>query len=180
MPEITRITSEALQATVRRLLPSQLGFGTDLEALNTIVPIVDLTPTAEGSQLPSQLQNAFSFVDQTAFFATASSVATIANTPGFYKVTFQSTVIQTTAFRLNKLYITDGATEKNVWYHNVDAGGINGEATVLAQTHYYFLRQGDTLKAECSSGSDNTLYGSSRPVADVYGNLINPGGFTFE
>ena len=32
MPEITTITSESLQAEVRRLLPSQRGFGSDLEA----------------------------------------------------------------------------------------------------------------------------------------------------
>ena len=52
MSQIIRITSEALQATVRRLLPSQQGFGEDLQASNVITPVIDLTPTAEGSQLP--------------------------------------------------------------------------------------------------------------------------------
>ena len=32
MPQITSVTSESLQATVRRLLPSQVGFGEDLQA----------------------------------------------------------------------------------------------------------------------------------------------------
>ena len=42
MAEIIRITSEALQATIRRLLPSQTGFGDDLQATNLITPIIDL------------------------------------------------------------------------------------------------------------------------------------------
>ena len=51
--EITPITSEALQAVIRRLLPSQRGFGDDLQATNLITPIIDLTPTAEGSSIPT-------------------------------------------------------------------------------------------------------------------------------
>ena len=38
MPQITPITSEALQAKIRQLLPSQIGFGEDLQAQNVIVP----------------------------------------------------------------------------------------------------------------------------------------------
>ena len=45
--ETAPVTSEALQSTVRRLLPSQQGFGSDLEATNLIQPVIDLTPTAE-------------------------------------------------------------------------------------------------------------------------------------
>ena len=50
MAEITSVTSEALQRKVRELLPSQRGFGEDLQAQNVIVPIVDLTRSAEGSE----------------------------------------------------------------------------------------------------------------------------------
>ena len=52
MAQIINITSEALQATIRRLLPSQQGFGEDLQATNVVQPIIDLTPTAEGTVLP--------------------------------------------------------------------------------------------------------------------------------
>ena len=48
-PEIITVNSEALEATVRDLLPSQNGFGSELQASNIITPIIDLTPTAEGS-----------------------------------------------------------------------------------------------------------------------------------
>ena len=46
---ISSVTSEALQLKLRQLLPSQQGFGTDLTASNTIVPVIDLTAAAEGS-----------------------------------------------------------------------------------------------------------------------------------
>ena len=61
MAQITQITSEALQATIRRLLPSQQGFGEDLQASNVITPIIDLTPTAEGSSLSENLSTALAW-----------------------------------------------------------------------------------------------------------------------
>jgi len=61
LPQIIRLTSEALQASIRRLLPSQQGFGLDLEATNVITPIIDLTPTAEGSELRQDLQSALAY-----------------------------------------------------------------------------------------------------------------------
>ena len=73
MAQLIRITSEALQATVRRLLPSQQGFGEDLEASNVIQPIIDLTPTAEGNQLPFNLASAINFTDTTAISANSST-----------------------------------------------------------------------------------------------------------
>ena len=45
MAQLINLTSEALQATIRRLLPSQQGFGEDLQATNVVTPIIDLTPT---------------------------------------------------------------------------------------------------------------------------------------
>ena len=58
-PELAQVTSNNLEATVRNLLPSVSGFGSRLGAQNVIVPIIDLTPTAEGSVLPVQLQTAW-------------------------------------------------------------------------------------------------------------------------
>ena len=77
MAQIKSITSEALEATVRNLLPSQQGFGEDLQAQNVIVPIIDLTPTAEGSQLPTSLQQAYGFDDITSFNITNATTAIV-------------------------------------------------------------------------------------------------------
>ena len=61
MPQLINVTSESLQATIRNLLPSQAGFSEDLTATNLIQPIIDLTPTAEGSILRAALQTAIDF-----------------------------------------------------------------------------------------------------------------------
>ena len=61
VPEIITVNSEQLQATVRNLLPSQNGFGSELQATNIITPIIDLTPSAEGTVLRQDLQKALTF-----------------------------------------------------------------------------------------------------------------------
>jgi len=48
-PEIITVNSEELQTQIRDLLPSQNGFGSELQASNVITPIIDLTAAAEGS-----------------------------------------------------------------------------------------------------------------------------------
>ena len=58
VPEIITVNSEQLQTTIRNLLPSQAGFGSELQASNVITPIIDLTASAEGSSTPEFLQRA--------------------------------------------------------------------------------------------------------------------------
>lgn len=74
VPEIITVNSEELQSLIRDLLPSQNGFGSELQASNVITPIIDLTPAAEGSGLRSDLQTALAFGSQTAFVANNSTV----------------------------------------------------------------------------------------------------------
>ena len=61
------IVNAGLEAQVAALLPSVAGYGGNLRATNTIVPIVDLTAAAEGSNVPESLQQALAFGSQTAF-----------------------------------------------------------------------------------------------------------------
>ena len=84
VPEVITVNSEALQTQIRDLLPSQNGFGSELQASNVITPIIDLTATAEGSGLPTSLQQSIAFGSQTTFSVTSSS-AVVANSPGFYR-----------------------------------------------------------------------------------------------
>ncbi len=81
-PEIITVNSEALQTQIRDLLPSQNGFGSELQASNVITPIIDLTAAAEGSGLPVDMQTALAFGSQTVFEA-QNSTDVIANSPGF-------------------------------------------------------------------------------------------------
>ena len=57
------INSQELEDKVRNLLPSQggAGAGFDLSASTQIIPIIDLTESAEGSNIRQDLQTSFSF-----------------------------------------------------------------------------------------------------------------------
>tara|TARA_B100001939_G_scaffold346202_1_gene364454 strand:+ start:253 stop:780 length:528 start_codon:yes stop_codon:yes gene_type:complete len=175
MAQVIRITSEALQATIRRLLPSQQGFGEDLQASNVILPVIDVTPTAEGSQLPQSLQSAFSAGGATNYSAGGSTV-TIANTPGFYRVYVTSTIsASSSAAASNEINVVNSSGTKNIFK---TAGYFDQNAVNYVELTV-FLDTGDTLQAS-SSGSLGTIQGSVIQIADRYGNLNNPAGFTFE
>ena len=177
MAEIIRITSEALQATVRRLLPSQQGFGEDLQASNVIMPVIDVTPTAEGTQLPPDLARAPSYGSITAFEA-ANNVVTIANTPGFWRVfgTLVQSAAASNTVAIFELY--DGTTAKALW-KAIDQAGTVQDHYALNFDFTVFLDTGESLLAN-SNSFDVRMAGSTRQVADRYGNTINPAGFTFE
>lgn len=173
---ISTVTSEALQLKIRQLLPSQQGFGTDLSASDTIIPVIDLTRAAEGSDVPEFLQTALAFGSQTSFEANAADV-TIANTTGFYRVVGTATG-QARASGIVDVYLnmTDGSTTKTVWGLTID----DGTQPAAYSNNYdltFFLAAGESLIAS-SNHINGYLTGSIRQVADINGTLVNPVGFT--
>jgi len=175
MAQLINITSEALQATIRRLLPSQQGFGEDLQASNIITPIIDLTPSAEGSETRADLQTALAFGSQTAFSAT-NATDVIANSPGFYKITgiFSIGVIGSAATA--KIQMSDGLSTKDILLAAAKAQTAENQNTFFFDITV-FLAAGESISAIASS-QDITIAGSSRQIADVNGTLVNPSGFT--
>lgn len=178
MAQIISITSEALQATIRRLLPSQQGFGEDLQATNVVTPIIDLTPTAEGSSVPQVFQTALAFGSVTPFSIT-NTATDLASSGGFWRIFGNSTIMQdtggtiTAAFKLN-----DGSTNKTIWESAVVNGGTPG-TSVYNFDFVVFLRPGDKILGDASS-ANIFLNGCYRQIADLNGNLINPSGFSPE
>lgn len=177
MAQITNITSEALQATIRRLLPSQQGFGEDLQASNVITPVIDLTPTAEGSALPSYLQTAYTLTDATTYSQNGFGSLDIVNTPGFYQVMATLSVRSvSTGDSIAHIDITDGTTTRNIMSLSTDAVST-GDNTCLVQQFVVCLSAGETLRATCTS-STAFAQGSVRQIADLSGNLVDPTGYT--
>ena len=175
MAQLISITSEALQAAVRRLLPSQQGFGEDLQASNVITPVINLTPDAEGTTTPEILQTALAFGSNTNFTVNNTTV-TLTNTPGFYRVTGTYSLLQrnTTV----SIQINDGATDKTLWSQILEDYSSTEIPYPVGEFDYvFFLRSGDTLKVESSSSNGN-IQGSFRQIADVNGILVQPVGFT--
>lgn len=172
--QVTSVTSEALQATIRRLLPSQQGFGEDLQASNVIIPVVDLTQTAEGSILATGLQTALAFGSQTGFDE-ENSTQVVANTAGFHRIIGTAALETNTGSDLSCSFtMTDGLSVKTVWKITSDINSGIGYATQFDFNVY--LNSGDSISV-VSSAVGAHIAGSSRPIADVNGNLINPSGF---
>lgn len=171
MAQIISITSEALQATVRRLLPSQQGFGEDLQASNVILPIIDLTPTAEGSQLPGYLQNALDFASS--FNQVSNTTTTFISTPGFYRV-FGTVTFDGSGTGEASIFLEDGAAFKNVYIESKITGG-NAGLNVTPFDFVLFVENGKIARASTNSVIAQISV-MARQIADVYGNLTDPQG----
>ena len=174
IPEVITVNSEALQTQIRDLLPSQAGFGSELQATNVIVPIIDLTAAAEGSGLPISLQNALAFGSQTAF-NTINTTTTLASSPGFYRVTGTISISRASNDRFGQFDMTDGLSTKTVYQLGLDGGGTALGISVPVDL-IFWLDAGITLTAK-SDGPTTIVAGSIRQVADSTGTLVNPSGF---
>ena len=167
------IKSQDIEDKINQLLPSQGGFGAgvDFSASTMVIPIVDLTETAEGSSLRQDLQTAFSHNTATVFQVN-NTTSTILNTTGYYKLI--ATVSQATNASINSSFainITDGTTVKALLGNLIFSSAQN--AVLIPIELIFKLDAGDSLTI--SSGSARTVVqGSVRQIADINGNLTNP------
>ena len=175
VPQLSSVTSESLQAQVRSLLPSQDGFGADLAASNVIQPVIDLTSAAEGSNVRADLQTAFAFGSITAFNV-LNGTTVIANSPGFYRVLFNYTAEGASTNQSATIELTDGATTKNLFQSTLV--GATGLDVAISETLDFvvFLAAGESISA-ISTSNRVFIRGSSRQIANVNGELVNPSGF---
>jgi len=165
------IKSQDIEDKINQLLPTQGGFqpGVDFSASTMVVPIVDLTETAEGSSLRQDLQSAFSLTNTT-HNELENSNATLVNTTGFYLVDVYFTMkAEGTNDRTVKIDITDGISTKSVFRQTL----TNTSANVFSNGNkrfIVFLGAGDSLTAD-SSGAQCFLNVITRQLADIDGNL---------
>ena len=169
------INSEQLEAKIRSLLPSQggAGAGFDLSASTQIIPVVDLTESAEGSNRRQDLQSSLSHKTVTDFdISFVSSV--LVNTTGYYRVFGNIQILNdNTAQRSAEIFINNGTTQKSVFkVFSEENSGLN----VVTSTAFDFivkLEAGDSLTA-FTGGTAGTINVTTRQIADIQGNLINP------
>lgn len=169
VPEVITVNSEQLQSQVRDLLPSQAGFGSELQATNVIVPIIDLTQTAQGSTLPLDLSSALAFGSQTAVQFINSS-ATIITAPGFYRI-FGTTSID--GNNNTQIAATDGATTTILAIYTA---GTAGTTVTYTFDFNVWVKPGTSITAS-SSAATAVLSITHRQIADTEGSIVNPSGF---
>ena len=174
VPEIITVNSEDLQAQIRDLLPSQNGFGSELQATNVITPIIDLTAAAEGSGIRADLQTALAFGSQTVFDVDGTS-SNIATSPGFYRIVgsanFSDGGANKAAIVIN---INDGSTDKQVWSCQRNTTSP-ADYFIIDYDFVVFLRAGDTLSMIADANA--RARGSVRQIATGDGTLVQPNGF---
>ena len=150
------INSQELQDKVSNLLPSQGGAGSgfDLSASTQIIPIIDLTESAEGSNFRQDLQRASSFTNSTAFSVT-DTTTTIINNTGYFLIIGSSSVTSKSGGSYNKIQLTDGASTKTIWGHEAPSSQ-NFSLTAVNVSLMVFLEAGESCKIE-SNTSDAIL-----------------------
>ena len=167
------IKSQNLEDKVNQLLPSQGGFqaGVDLSASTTIIPIVDLTESAEGSNLRQDLQTALSFNNATTFNV-RNATTNVVSTTGYWRLVGGFTTDAGPSTEESSIEIEDSAgSTKKLWASRVDSGS-SPKIIGYVVDFVFFLKAGDILKI--IMGDDSAMMGSVRQLADINGNLVNP------
>lgn len=171
------VKSNTLEDKIRQILPSQggLGAGFDLSASTQIIPIVDLTESAEGSTLREDLQTALSFSDVTSFDVTNSNT-TIISTTGYYRVfgTFQGRSSSSSDYTTENFELTDGVTTKIIArYRMISLTQPNMVIVPFDFNVFIAAGQSLTINSENSGGLIN-FTGCIKQLASIDGTLTNP------
>ena len=169
------IKSSNLENKVRQLLPSQggLGAGQDLSASTQIVPIVDLTESAEGSNFRADLQSALSFNSATTFSVNTTETTLISNT-GYYRVTGSAAGVSSSSTTYTgKFNIKDVNLTSKTLYNYIIQASTSIQPVFFPFDFIVFMTAGDTFTA-VTSVNTFSFQGSTRQLADIDGNLVNP------
>jgi len=163
------IKSQKLEDKINQLLPSQGGAqaGVDLSASSMIVPIIDLTESAEGSNVRQDLQTASSFVRTSSFDVVGTSTSIISTT-GYWQIDYVASILGQTAGVGCAINISDGISTKSLYVQNVPAG--TGVAYTAQGRIIAFVNAGETISVFSSNGNVR-VGGVYRQIADINGNL---------
>ena len=168
------INSQELEDKVRQLLPSQggAGAGFDLSASSQIIPIIDLTESAQGSNLRQDLQTAISnSVTTTVLSNTAGT--DIVTTTGFFRVYISSLRDTGAGNQTGALDIDDGASTFRFFEFLGQIGEKRDFVNVFDGV--VFLKAGS--KIEGIAGSGQLIRVHTYQIASIDGTLTNPLGF---
>jgi hypothetical protein len=170
------INSQELEDKVRNLLPSQggAGAGFDLSASTQIIPVIDLTESAEGSNLRQDLQTSLSHGSVTSFNVVNTTTTIISNT-GYYRIFGALSAISPTSTDEVNISISDGATSKILINGKVsNRWSTAGTGQVISFDFVVFVPAGGSVTATSGGAGSLSVAGSTRQIADIDGELTNP------
>jgi hypothetical protein len=174
------IRSEAIEAQYRRLLPAQAGneVTTDLLASDTIIPVINITGAAEGQALRQDLQRASDQSSSAGALVGAGFYDWI-STSGFWLIKGVIQIDPSVASNESSTFIT--STPSSFVFSTGPALGAGASLVEYVQIPetVVFLKPGQSLRTN-QTGTNVVTTLSYRQIADLYGNLSNPNGFTFQ
>ena len=115
-----------------------------------VIPIVDLTETAEGSALRQDLQTSLSLTSVTSF-SVLNTTTTIINTTGYFRVFGNA---EMAGLGVISFTLTDGFTSKILTRFLGGSGASTNQDNNLFD-FIVFLKAGDSLT--CTSSSSNVV-----------------------
>jgi len=167
------VQSEKLRDKLNALLPSQNrnSIGVDLSGSTQIIPIVDLTEVASGSNIRQDLQTSLSLTSATSFNV-AGATTTVITTTGYFRI-FGIDTIETDngGDRTISHQVTDGTTTKIL--RQTYGGDVNLMSINTSFDYIVFLKAGDSFQISSSNAACHSV-GSTRQIATVTGELVNP------
>jgi hypothetical protein len=167
------INSQELENKVRNLLPSQggAGAGFDLSASTQIIPIIDLTESAEGSNVREDLQKALSFKSCTAYSVSNGNSDVIVNT-GTFRI-FGNAYIKDSNNNAGTISLVDSAGTSKIMYK---ANAFTSSPSTPLNLFYDFLVKLEAgEKVNIATNATTCLFtGVTRQIADLEGNLTSP------
>jgi len=168
------INSQSIETKINQLLPSQAGSGAgvDFSASTMIIPIVDLTESAQGSQLREDLQTSFSHGSITQFNVT-NTTSTLINNTGYWRVFGSLSSNIGAAAKQANFVINDGSTDKKVLEFKTISAISPNELNFVPFDFTIFLEAGDSFIGSTTT-SGMSLLGCTRQIATITGELVNP------
>ncbi len=165
------INDEKLEAKIRELLPSQggRGAGFDLSASTQIIPIVDLTESAEGSNVRQDLQTAFS-LDNTNEFGINNGTADIITNTGYYRVFGVANIVSSTSANLQCRFVFDDGATSKILINYFTRATTDVVPIKNAFDFTVFIDAGQKLTGEAGSTVD--ISGAYRQIATIDGILV--------
>lgn len=163
------IKSKTLEDKIRQVLPSQggLGAGFDLSASTQIIPIVDVTESAEGSNLRVDLQSALSFADIDVK-SIIDTTTTVVDSTGYFRIFGNNCFFGNG--RVEMFFENaSGSTKVIRNYNNTQTTTFN----MLDFDFNIFINAGDAFKIKSYNASSISTV-TSKALASVNGELSTP------
>jgi len=160
------INSTILEDKIRDLLPSQggAGAGFDLSASTQIIPVIDVTESAQGSNLRVDLQTSYGFNSEVREVVNGTDI--LLTTTGYFRL-FGHYRALSTSNTAGNIALNNGISDKNVF-----RVAPTVSQTMVPFDFSVFLDAGHTLKVICESSAVINVV--ARQIATINGELINP------